>query len=196
MNWLAHLLLSEPDPAFRLGNILPDLVPLARLGEVPAAVRRGIECHLRIDAFTDAHPVFRRSVQRFPAPYRRFGGVITDVFYDHFIARAWADYSALPLPEFAAEFYASFDEHRTMVPAEAWEKMEGIRTRNLLCGYGTVAGVRDTLTRISARLRRPFDLGAAATELETQGAAFQEDFAEFFPQLWAHAGPSRPPRSA
>ena len=26
MNWLAHLLLAEPEPAFRIGALLPDLM--------------------------------------------------------------------------------------------------------------------------------------------------------------------------
>ena len=36
MNWLAHVVLSEPTPRFRVGNILPDILglrELAPLGE-------------------------------------------------------------------------------------------------------------------------------------------------------------------
>jgi acyl carrier protein phosphodiesterase len=34
MNWLAHLHLSEASPAFRLGNILPDLAPAPELAHL------------------------------------------------------------------------------------------------------------------------------------------------------------------
>ncbi len=186
MNWLAHLLLSEPHPAFRIGNLLPDLVPMATLAGLPAPYLRGIECHRRIDAFTDSHAIFRRSVARFPAPFRRFGGVITDVFYDHLLTRVWRQYSATPLDDFAHEIYASFDAHRADVPPDAWEKLALMREWNLLGSYRTREGVRGALERIGRRLRRPFDLGASIAVLETHEAEFQNDFAEFFPQLQAH----------
>ena len=89
MNWLAHLHLSEPTSAFRLGNVLPDLVPARDLANLPEAFQRGIKCHHRIDAFTDAHPKFRQSVARLSPRFRRFGGIIVDVFYDHFLAVNW-----------------------------------------------------------------------------------------------------------
>ena len=35
MNWLAHLYLSEPTPAFRIGNLLPDLAAAPVLSRCP-----------------------------------------------------------------------------------------------------------------------------------------------------------------
>ncbi|MEI9895635.1 MAG: hypothetical protein WDN28_17535 [Chthoniobacter sp.] len=61
MNWLAHLYLSEPNAAFRLGNLLPDLASATALAGLPGEFQAGIQRHRRIDAFTDRHPVFRRS---------------------------------------------------------------------------------------------------------------------------------------
>jgi hypothetical protein len=95
MNWLAHLFLSDPEPACRIGNLLPDFLSANVLAGLPAAFQRGIAQHRRIDAYTDAHPVFRRSVQRFAPPFRRYGGVLVDIFYDHFLARDWTP-SRLP----------------------------------------------------------------------------------------------------
>src|SRR5687767_5374896 len=104
MNWLAHLLLSEPTPAFRLGSILPDLVSSPLLADMPSKFQRGIQRHLQVDAYTDSHAIFRRSVQRLNPPFRRFGGILIDVFYDHFLSLDWHSFSHTPLPEFASEF--------------------------------------------------------------------------------------------
>jgi len=116
MNWLAHLYLSEPDPAFRLGNLLPDLIPARSLTSLPAEFQKGVGQHRRIDAFTDSHPVVRRSIQRIEPSSRRFGGILCDIFYDHFLARDWASYSSQLLPEFARTIYASFDQYRASIP--------------------------------------------------------------------------------
>src|SRR5258708_512080 len=101
MNWLAHFLLAGPDPAFQGGSILPDLLRPAALAHLSQEYRRGIEHHRLIDAFTDSHPIVRRSMLNFSTPFRRFRGVITDVFYDHFLARDWDSFSPVPLPQFA-----------------------------------------------------------------------------------------------
>jgi acyl carrier protein phosphodiesterase len=190
MNWLAHLLLSEPTPEFRLGGILPDLVSAPLLAEMPPEFQRGIQRHRQIDAFTDSHAIFRRSVQRLNPPFRRFGGILVDVFYDHFLSRDWQSFSVTPLPEFVSEFYASFDRFRADIPPDAYARLQQMRTGNWLCSYGDVPGVAAALHRISARLRRPIDLGASISVLELDYDAFHADFAGFFPELIAHVMPN------
>src|SRR5436190_1321401 len=105
VNWLAHLILSEPSPAFRIGNLLPDILPWSELRAMPAKYQGGIECHRVIDCFADSHPIFqggiechrvidcfadshpifRRSMARIDAPFRRYAGILIDIFYDHFL---------------------------------------------------------------------------------------------------------------
>jgi acyl carrier protein phosphodiesterase len=186
MNWLAHLFLSEPDPAFRIGNLLPDFVPLHTLTGLPPDFQRGIQCHLRIDRFTDEHPVVRRSIQRFGPPYRRYAGILVDLFYDHFLARDWASLSPTSLPEFVTEFYQSFDRLRDEIPPLGYSRLAQMRTDNWLCSYGDLDGIAQALHRISGRLRRPFDLAGSVFILEKEYDLFRADFAAFFPELRAH----------
>lgn len=190
MNWLAHLYLSEPTPAFRLGNLLPDLAPIVALTHLPAEFQAGIQCHRRIDAYTDAHPIFRRSIARLGPPFRRFGGVLVDVFYDHILAREWASFATTPLPEFAAEIYASFDAHWAHVPESARGRLQAMCEADWICSYRDIAGITEALTRIGGRLRRPTDLAASVPIFSREYEAFRRDFAEFFPQLIAHVGPA------
>lgn len=185
VNWLAHLHLSEPSPQFRLGNLLPDLVGARELVLLPEDFQRGIRCHHRIDAFTDAHPKFRQSIARLSPRYRRFGGIIVDVFYDHFLAVRWPEHSSVPLRSAVDEFYASFDAYRAELPAAIWPVLERMREQDWLGSYGDLAGVRIALNRIGARLRQPRELGACEPELERDYAGFAEDFAAFYPELKA-----------
>jgi acyl carrier protein phosphodiesterase len=186
MNWLAHLHLSEPSAEFQLGNVLPDMLAARELAALPAAFQRGVKCHHAIDAFTDAHPVFRRSVARLSPAYRRFGGIIVDVFYDHFLAANWPAHSPRPLRGCVDAFYASFDVHRADLPVSVWPVLERMREQDWLGSYGDLAGVRIALNRIGCRLRRPRELGACEPELERDYSRFAEDFAAFYPELRAH----------
>jgi acyl carrier protein phosphodiesterase len=190
MNWLAHLLLSEPTPAFRLGAILPDLVSASALANLPADFQRGIQRHRAIDAYTDSHPIFRRSVQRISPPFRRFGGILVDVFYDHILARDWVSFSDTPLPEFAADVYASFESHRADIPAEVYRGLQHMKTADLLSSYRDLSGIAAALRRIGSRLRRPVDLAAAVHILERDYELLHGDFSQFFPELSTHILPT------
>lgn len=187
MNWLAHLYLSEPDAAFRVGNLLPDWLPPRELVGLPEEFQRGIARHRRIDAFTDRHPIVRRSIARFEKPFRRYGAILTDVFYDHFLARDWCGHcqDTPPLTDFVHAFYDSVDPIRDRIPSQAWEVLEHMRAADWLCSYAEVEGIALTLRRMSHRLRFPFDLAASVPVLEEQYAGFREDFEAFFPQVAA-----------
>ncbi len=185
MNWLAHLYLSERNPCFLVGNLLPDLLSIGELAALPAEFQGGVRQHRRIDAFTDRHPVVRRSIGRFDNSLRRFGGILTDVFYDHILAREWESHSATPLPQFAVEVYASFDRVRPYIAQEAFERLDAMRTDDWLCGYRDLAGITRALEGISSRFRRPVDLVPAVGVLERDYDAFRADFAAFFPELRA-----------
>ncbi|HEX4262730.1 MAG TPA: ACP phosphodiesterase [Verrucomicrobiae bacterium] len=186
MNWLAHLYLSEPNPAFRIGNILPDLVPPSALAGLPEDYLRGARQHRQIDAFTDKHPVVRRSIQRLDPSFRKFGGIIVDVFYDHFLAREWHRFSAVPLQTFADEVYLSFESLRGEIPPEAYPPLAHMKRENWLHLYHSVAGITNTLGRIGRRFRKIVPLEQAASVLRDQPDSLYADFIEFFPELEAH----------
>jgi len=189
MNWLAHLYLSEPDAAFRVGNLLPDWLRPWELVGLPEGFQRGIARHRAIDAFTDAHPLVRQSVRRFEKPFRRYGGVLTDVFYDHFLAAGWNVHSKEPLGKFVHGFYDSVQQVQGHIPAEACAVLEHMRAGDWLCSYATLSGIETTLRRMSRRLRFPFDLAASVAVLEEQYEGFREDFEGFFPEVVAHLKP-------
>lgn len=186
LNWLAHIYLSDPDPAARVGNLLPDLVPVASLTSLSADILRGVVQHRQIDAFTDTHPIVRQSVARFAPPYRRFGGILADLFYDHFLAKNWHEYAAQPLVTFVESFYTTIPAFRDRIPSLAYERLEQIRTADWLCSYGSVAGIAKAAERIGARFSRPVDLGGAMRVLETDYANFESDFRAFLPEVQAH----------
>jgi len=198
LNWLAHVFLSEPDVEFRLGNLLADIVRGEELRRMSAAFQRGAGRHKQIDAFTDSHPVVKRSRSRISRDYRRFSGVLVDVFYDHLLATRWDAYSPIVLDAFTAKFYADIESSRIELPCSARVTLDRIIRHDLLGSYRRIEGVERSLRRVSAylssRWRREFELERGVADLIAQRAGFDEDFAEFFPQLQVamSTGPARP----
>ena len=131
MNWLAHLFLSAPTPEFRLGNLLPDLIRPLRKEELTPETLRGVECHRSIDAYTDRHPLVRLSVGRLGSGHRRFGGVIIDILYDHFLASEWHTFTAEPLAAFVDRVFQEFVVLERRMPAGASLHLRRIHAENL-----------------------------------------------------------------
>jgi acyl carrier protein phosphodiesterase len=186
MNWLAHLYLSEPNAQFRVGSLLPDVTSAARLIALPEPYQTGIRRHRQIDVFTDAHPRVRCCVGRFPPPYRRFGGILTDVYFDHLLARTWQEYSTVPLPDFIGSIYRDIRTCSAALPLEARQRLQRLQEEDWLGSYHCIAGIADVLGRIGRRFRRPSDLTGSLPFFQEHELAFLNDFRAFFAELREH----------
>lgn len=186
MNWLAHLLLSEPQTPHRLGNLLADLVKGSARRGLPADLQRSLACHRTIDAFTDAHPVVFRSLRRIGPPFERFAGVLVDVFYDHYLARSWARHGPGDLDDFTSEVYTALQGYVGAIPEKARFVIQRMAAEDWLGSYREVAGVERTLCRLSLRLSRPGLLTPAVQEMLMNYETLDADFQEFFPELARH----------
>jgi acyl carrier protein phosphodiesterase len=189
MNWLAHAYLSKPNIEFRVGNILPDLVSITELRNFPPLYQEGISCHKAIDAFTDSHPIVKGSISRMPQNYKRFGGILTDVFYDHFLAKHWVLYSSVSLNEFSHGFYADLQTVKNNLPGDVFYKFQRMFENKIFETYQDISGISIALQRIDSRLRRPANLGDGMEVLEKYYADYEQDFFLFFSQLQRHVDP-------
>ena len=187
MNWLAHLLLAEPNPEARLGNLLGDLVKGKQRQTLNINLQRGLECHQAIDIFTDQHPVVKCSKQRIDPEYRRFAGIFIDVFYDYILATNWQDYSNTSLTEFTSTIYASWSGYLSTLPLYPQGVIRRLIAEDWLSSYSTLEGIEQTLARISRRLNRRtlrnYDLTPAIAQLTSNYLLLEQDFQQFFPQL-------------
>ena len=183
MNYLAHLYLSDDDADSLVGSLMGDFVKGRIDDGLPARVRDGVWLHRRVDSFTDAHPVVQRSKARIQPEFRRYAGILVDMFYDHFLARRWPDYASQPLEHFSRRVYRVLtDQHHTF-PSRMQHSMAYLVDNDLLMSYREVAGIAHALAGIEGRLKRPSGLRHAATELHGNYADLLHDFSEFFPEL-------------
>ena len=180
MNFLAHLWLAGPDEAMRLGAIAGDFVKGPLPAGLPGDIARGAELHRAIDRFADEHPVFRRSRARVSDARRRFGGVMIDMFYDHFLAANWADYHAdEPLPVFAARQYALLRDHIHRMPEASRRVVMRMSETDWLTSYAEAETIEYALDRIASRLSRPKAFIGCGEELHAHYDEFRADSAAF-----------------
>ena len=183
MNYLAHLYLSDSDPESLVGSLMGDFVK-GRIGEeFEPSLRKGILLHRRIDTFTDSHPLIRQSKARISPEFRRYAGILVDIFFDHFLATQWSRWSDTPLDEFASAVYNILGARQETFPERMQRSMRYLVSNRLLQSYREIEGVHQALRGIETRLKRPSRLGDSSGELEDNYRAFRSDFDHFFPLL-------------
>lgn len=186
MNFLAHLYLTPPTPAGRIGSFLGDHIkgPLERApydAEIVAAIR----LHRTIDSFTDSHGVVAASKARISPARRRYAGIIVDICYDHFLARAWDDYHAMPLEGFVREVYRDLSASIVALPPGLAGMIPRLVEHDWLTSYRELRGIARALDGMGHRISHAGALVGAVAEVETHYESLRQDFAAFFPELVA-----------
>lgn len=183
MNYLGHLYLAEDNSASLVGNLLGDFVKGSISAEFPDEIRYGIALHRKVDVFTDSHEMVRASMKRITPARRRFAGIMVDMFYDHFLAKNWQQFSDIPLQQFSENVYGALLEHHALLPDRLKWMLPYIIEENWLVSYREIEAIDRALNRLSKRFRRKNTLPNAAEELAANYEALEDDFHKFFPDL-------------
>lgn len=185
MNYLFHLYLAEPTPESLLGALMGDFVK-GSLDDFPPALREGIRRHRRLDRFAQDNEDFRCSKRRLDSSYGHCKAILVDVFYDHFLALRWTDYSPLSLETFAEGVYRLLHSRQQQLPPTLREVAPRMISGNWLVSYRDLESVGIALERLSRRLRRPNPLAGGLRALRADYDGFEEDFRRFLPAAERH----------
>lgn len=188
MNFLAHLYLSKHAEELMIGNFIADAVKGKNFEGYSPGVIQGIKMHREIDAFTDAHHITRQSAARLMPRYRKYAGVIVDVFYDHFLAANWEQYHHEKLPDFAEKVYQLMDQNKLILPPKSQHLLPYMIQHNWLLNYSKIEGIQRTLSGMASRTSFVSNMQFATEELEIHYQEFDEEFKLFFDDARKHFG--------
>ena len=184
MNHLAHALLAGDDEALQLGGMLGDFVHgQPDPAVLPSRVIAGIRLHRAIDVYTDAHPEVLTAKALLPSPYRRYAGILLDMWFDRCLARDFPRWSVRPLPEYSVALRALLWRQDALLPP-ALRRFRGyMEAHGLPAGYADDAVLDEALGGIGQRLSRLNPLDSALPVLLEREAELRGRFEAFFPEL-------------
>jgi len=161
------------------------------LDDFPLDIRRGIILHRSIDTFTDAHPIFKESTKRLHTNYHHYSGIIVDIFYDHFLAKNWSNYSDEKLEIYSERFYQSLRDHYNNLTLKTQKMIPYLTEQNWLVSYQTIEGIEIVLakmdTRMKFRMKQDSNMRFAVAELQEYYSEFESEFTIFFEALRVHS---------
>lgn len=186
MNFLAHIYLSGENKLIQIGNFMADGIRGNNYLNFPKDIQKGIILHRAIDTFTDAHPIFRKSKHRLHEKYGHYSGVITDIFYDHFLAKNWSNYSDEPLEQIATNFYENLSSNFAVLTERTKGMMPYMIARNWLVSYASFEGLSMIMFQMDHRTKNRVDMHLSINELKEFYTEFEEEFTDFFEELQIH----------
>lgn len=183
VNFLFHLHLSGDDPDILTGNLMGDFVK-GRIGnDYPTRLRTGMELHRRIDSFAQHNPLFQQSRVRIDPHYGLWRGVLVDLFYDHFLASGWGQWSSESFDAYLMRAREMVEANRRFLP----ERMQGVVPvifEELIPSYREVGGIGKALVRMATRrVHRPNPLAGGEEQLVRHYAGLRDDFERFMPEV-------------
>jgi acyl carrier protein phosphodiesterase len=183
LNFLAHIYLSNNIPNIIIGNFIADHIPGNHFTHFHPEIQKGILLHREIDTFTDAHSIVRKSKRRLHPRYRHYKGVIIDIFYDHYLAKNWANYSTIPLADFAQSFYDLLEDNFEILPDKTKHLLPYLIEYNWLYNYQYIEEIQKVLNGMNNRTKQKSQMNLAVEDLRNLHSEFEEDFTVFFEDL-------------
>lgn len=183
MNYLAHIYLSFDDPEVTLGNFIADRVRGKDYLQYPSEVQHGLLLHREIDTYTDSHPIPRRSSKHLHSRYHHYSMVIVDIYYDHFLAKFWEEYSKVPLVEYTEDFYKLLQDNLDWMPEPIQHMSSYMISDNWLLNYGNFDGLERVFQGMNRRTKYKSGMDTAVEELDKYYGDFEADFRAFFEDL-------------
>lgn len=180
MNFLAHIHIAEHCDSSIAGNLLGDFVKGDPEKQYPAEIARGIRLHRYVDSYTDNHPLMREAKQYFSAELKRYAPIALDLFWDHCLARMWANYHGMTLEAFcvqaeskARNILVEVPERYTLVTDRMWRG-------RWLVSYREFDTLEVALQRMSQRSARMQPLAACFAPLRLEYQALSALFPSIY----------------
>lgn len=155
MNYLGHIYLSGHDDAGMIGNFIGDHVKGKSYLNYPSKIQNGIMLHREIDTFTDLNPNWQNIRERIRPVYKRYSGVIADLFVDHFLAVHWYNFTGNKLNNDAKWAYAVMLRNYNFLPQRVQHFLPYLIQHRRLQSYAKIQGIETSMQIMAQRTSLP-----------------------------------------
>ncbi len=183
MNFLAHAYLSFGQEETLVGNFIADFVRGKELENYPKKVQLGIQLHRAIDTYTDSHPLVKQVQSLLTPRFGHYSRVISDVFFDYFLAKNWKNYSDTPLEQFSLDSYRTLSSSPYELPEAFLRMFHWMQAQNWLYAYREAAGIQAALDGLTRRARFDSKMNESTQVLWKKEEEIEAIFFAFFEDL-------------
>jgi acyl carrier protein phosphodiesterase len=187
MNYLSHTFLSGNNNKIIVGGLIADAIKGNHIDTFEKEIVIGIKLHRAIDQFTDTNSIVRSSKERLYYKYHKYAGVIVDMFYDHFLAKNWNEYSATSLEETAHHAYGILLKNYTILPPKIIRILPFMIYYNWFVSYTDIDKLKLHFEGMARRTTFISRMEKVTEDLRQDYFLYEKEFKEFFPQVSRYA---------
>jgi len=185
MNFLAHSHLSGNNEDVMFGNFIADSIKGNSYNNFRRDIATGILLHREIDSFTDNHEITKHSKKIVRENFGKFSGVVVDIYYDHFLARNWGNYSNIELSKFSSHVYQILAMRFFLLPLRIKKLLPFLIGQNWLSGYASKNDLARVFKGMDRRTNYISGMEDAMIVLEKNYEELYMDFVDFYVDLEA-----------
>ncbi|MBX9852725.1 MAG: acyl carrier protein phosphodiesterase [Cytophagaceae bacterium] len=184
MNYLIEAFLTKDSGSKQVGCLLGDLIlKKGRYVLTDAKIQRGAYVHTCIMDFTHSHPAFIRSKSRLSLYNEKHTAKFVDIFYNHFLAIHWNEYSDIQLEKFSTNLYKAFLDKIHIIPYKFKRILPVMMRSGWLMQFTSIAGLHRSMYELEKISGRSYNFEAGFRDFVNNYSGFQDDFREFFSEL-------------
>jgi acyl carrier protein phosphodiesterase len=162
-----------------LGVIIADYIKFSPKKKYDPLVEEGILYHSKMESFIKNHPSFNISKNRIDPKFNRFSNQIVKIYYSHFFAIYWENYSATELPVSVTEVYVNYTENGEIAPRKLKKLIPVLVSPSGITGLTTIGGIHNFIEAISSKGGCLSYLQNTLVDLVNNYNLFREDFEVF-----------------
>lgn len=183
MNYLAHLFLAGNTPHIIIGNFIADHVKGSYILNYAPQIQQGIIMHRQIDTFTDSNSLVKQNIEKLRPHFHKYAGVVSDMYYDHFLSKNWNKFSNVPIEDFSQEKYDMLQAEKNIFPERSQKLLYYMSLNNWLVGYASFEGLQSAFNGIAKRTPFVSNMEHATEVLKADYEFFESNFFSYFPVL-------------
>lgn len=136
-------------------NLFGDFVKGPDLQAYRPEIQAGIRLHRQIDHYIDHHPEVQALMHDLHAELPRISGIAVDLYFDHLLARQWADYHAEDFERFVSRFFTHPVQRSDYPKPEFWMVLDKMREGDWIGNYRYHHGLEFACRGLSRRISFP-----------------------------------------
>ncbi len=166
-----------------IGNFIGDFVKGKKYESYLPEIQKGILLHRKIDAYTDSHPIVKKSSAKFKPCYNRYASVVIDVIYDHYLAKQWTNYSNDTLSDYVDKVHAYLLRNYFSLPTRVKGFLPFLIKSRRLENYQHLWGIEKSLNIMANYSSLPNKSHCAIKVMMEQYDELQDEFETYFDDL-------------
>ncbi len=183
MNYLAHSFLSFNNEKLLIGNFIADAIKGNSYKSYDIEIQKGILLHRKIDEFTDKHTIVNRSINKLNGEFNKYGSVVIDMYYDHFLAKFWNKYSNTNLNLYTQNIYNILNLNFLILPPKIKRILPIMISQNWLYNYQFFDKLDDNFNGMATRTKFKSNFENASSILIKNYSELANDFILFFDDI-------------